>query len=308
MPEPPASNRSSGPPDMTAIGMIGLGLMGAAMAERVMAAGRHVVGYDPDAARCEALREAGASVAKSAQAVAEQCRAIVIAVYSAAEVETTLPHLTAAADGSASVVLCTTTCGPDDILRIAACATASGVGFVEMPVSGTSAEVRVGTASCLLAGDETTLSSVRDIIDILFPRSVVVGQVGDASRTKLAINLILQGNRAALAEGIVLAERMGLNGHAFLCAARASAAYSSVMDTKGEKMLEQDYRPQSRIFQTLKDAELIFQQAAQHDLPLPLMTAQAALLRRAILLCGADSDSAAVIEAIRQPANAGDIR
>ncbi len=109
-----------------------------------------------------------------------------------------------------------------------------------------------------------------------------------------------------MAEGIVLAEHMGLDGHAFLRTARASAAYSKVMDTKGEKMLTRDYRPQSRISQTLKDAELILKEADRHDLELPITTAQASLLRKAILLSGADSDSASVIEAIRQQMNGKD--
>jgi 3-hydroxyisobutyrate dehydrogenase-like beta-hydroxyacid dehydrogenase len=286
---------------MTAIGMIGLGLMGSAMAERLMAAGRDVMGYDTDAARCEALRTAGGAVAGSAEDVALRCDTIVLAVYDAAQVEASLSRLIPAAGRKPPVVLCTTTCSPDDVLRIAASAAASGIGLVEMPVSGTSAEVRAGTAACLLAGDEATIAAVRGIIDILVPRSVATGPIGCASRTKLAINLILQGNRAALAEGIVFAERMGLNGQAFLRAAQASAAWSGVMDTKGEKMLMQDYRPQSRISQTLKDAELILAEAARHQLELPMTTTQTALLRKAIVLCGADSDSAAVIEAIRQP-------
>ena len=135
---------------------------------------------------------------------------------------------------------------------------------------------------------------------MLCPRRTRVGDIGDASRTKLAINLILQNNRAALAEGIVFAERLGLDGAAFLAAARQSAAYSRVMDTKGEKMLSRDFRPQSHIAQTLKDAELILHQARQRGLHLAMTEAQADLLRAAIALEGPECDSAAVIEAIRQ--------
>ncbi len=135
---------------------------------------------------------------------------------------------------------------------------------------------------------------------ILCPRSVRIGKIGDASRAKLAINLILQNNRAALAEGIVLAERMGLDANIFLATARRSAAYSRVMDTKGEKMLNRDFRPQSHLSQTLRDAELILEEAARHRLDLPVTLAQTGLLRAAIAMEGPDSDSAAVIEAIRQ--------
>jgi len=285
---------------MIPIGIIGLGLMGSAMAERLVEAGYGVLGYDCDPTRGNALQETGVSVAASAHEVVGRCRTLLLAVYDAAQVETTLEALGGLDENDRPVVICTTTCSPAEIVRIAERAGAIGSAFVEMPVSGTSSELRTGTATCLIAGDAAAIRSVRNIIDILCPHSVLAGNIGDASRTKLAINLILQGNRAALAEGIVLAEHMGLDGHAFLRTARASAAYSKVMDTKGEKMLTRDYRPQSRISQTLKDAELILKEADRHDLELPVTTAQASLLRKAILLSGADSDSASVIEAIRQ--------
>ena len=199
------------------------------------------------------------------------------------------------------VVICTTTCAPDEIVAPARRARrAPAFAFIEAPISGTSAEVSDGTAMALIAGADDAIDAVGGLLDILCPRRMRIGTIGDASRAKLAINLILQNNRAALAEGIVLAERMGLDGHAFLAAARESAAYSRVMDTKGEKMLSRDFRPQSHISQTLKDAELILAEAARRSLRLPVTEAQAELLRAAIAIEGPDSDSAAVIEAIRQ--------
>ena len=157
-----------------------------------------------------------------------------------------------------------------------------------------------GTATALLAGDDAAIDRAGRLVKILCPRALRVGAIGDASRAKLAINLILQNNRAALAEGVAFAERLGLDGHAFLAAARQSAAYSRVMDAKGEKMLTGDFRPQSHLAQTLKDAELIMTEAGRSGLNLPLTTAQAGLLRTAIRLVGPDRDSAAVIETIRR--------
>src|SRR5882757_1986732 len=132
--------------------------------------------------------------------------------------------------------------------------------------SGEQAEVLFGTATALLGGDAAIIDSVGALLNILCPRSLRIGAIGDASRAKLAINLILQNNRAALAEGLAFAERLGLDGPAFLAAARQSAAYSRVMDTKGEKMLNRDFRPQSHISQTLRDAELILREAARRGL------------------------------------------
>ena len=280
------------------IGIVGLGLMGTALSERLIGAAIPVIGFDIDATRCGLLRDNRGMIAASVGELASQCRAIVIAVYDGPQAETVL----AAIENSPArpAVICTTTCAPDEIVRLASRAANAAIPFMEAPISGTSAEVSDGTAIALVAGADSVIDAAGGLLDILCPRRIRIGTVGDASRAKLAINLILQNNRAALAEGIVLAERMGLNGQTFLAAARESAAYSRVMDTKGEKMLSRDFRPQSHISQTLRDAELILQEAERRGLDLPVTEAQVKLLRTAIAIEGPDSDSAAIIEAIRQ--------
>lgn len=281
----------------TPVGMIGLGLMGSALAARLIDAGVGVIGFDVDAAKTDGLRASGAEFAAFATDVAARCRIIVIAVYDAAQVKGLLPDLANAT--LPPLVICTTTCAPGAITAIAEFAARSRLAFIEAPISGTSAEVRAGKATALVAGDPNIIAAAAATLDILCPQRIHVGAIGNASRAKLAINLILQNNRAALAEGIAFAEALGLDGAAFLATARQSAAYSAVMDSKGPKMLARDFSPQSHIAQTLKDAELILREAGRHGLPLPLTSAQAELLRAAIALLGPDSDSAAVIEAIR---------
>ncbi|MBR0873666.1 NAD(P)-dependent oxidoreductase [Bradyrhizobium tropiciagri] len=279
------------------VGVIGLGLMGSALAARLIDAGIGVIGFDVDVAKSDGLRASGAEFAAFAAEVAERCRTVVIAVYDAAQVKSLLPDLANAR--LPPLVICTTTCAPGDIAVIAEFAARSHLAFIEAPISGTSAEVRAGTATALVAGDAGAIDAAAATLDVTCPQRIDVGAIGNASRTKLAINLILQSNRAALAEGIVFAESLGLDGAGFLAAARRSAAYSAVMDSKGEKMLARDFTPQSHIAQTLKDAELILREAGKRGLPLPMTTAQASLLRAAIALQGPDGDSATVIEAIR---------
>ena len=280
------------------VGILGLGLIGTAFSERLIDANIPMIGFDIDPARCMKLRENRGVVAASAREVVGQCRAIIIAVYSGEQAEALFSDIESSP--ARPVLICTTTCAPDEIIRLATRAANAAMPFVEAPISGTSAEVRDGTATALVAGQAGVIDAAGWLLDILCPHHLRIGKVGDASRTKLAINLILQNNRAALAEGIVLAERMGLDGPTFLATARQSAAYSRVMDTKGEKMLSRDFRPQSRLSQTLRDAELILKEAARQGLRLPVTTAQAHLLREAIAILGPDSDSAAIIEAIRQ--------
>jgi 3-hydroxyisobutyrate dehydrogenase-like beta-hydroxyacid dehydrogenase len=310
MPRPPASKPNSHDTEdgnlimqgNAPIGIIGLGLMGTALSERLVDAKVPVIGFDIDAMGCERLKAIGGTIATSVGELAGQSRAVLIAVYDGQQVEALFGDIASGAGPMRPIVICTTTCASDEIARLARCAASADIALVEGPISGTSAELRAGTATALVAGETGVIDSVSALLDILCPRSLRVGVIGDASRTKLAINLVLQSNRAALAEGIAFAERLGLDGTAFLAAASESAAYSRVMETKGHKMLTRDYRPQSRISQTLKDAELILDEAGRRGLRLPMTATQTDLLRAAIALEGPDSDSAAVIEAIRRPA------
>ena len=285
--------------DTAPIAIIGLGLIGTALSERLIDADVPVIGFDVDPARCLNLQAAGGKIAASVHELAARSRILVVAVYSGMQAETVLREIADGAGSQRRTVICMTTCAPDEMARLCERAANAGIALIEAPVSGTSAEVRDGSAVTLLAAEPSLIESIGMLLDILCPNRLRVGAVGDASRTKLAINLILQANRAALAEGIAFAEVLGLDGRTFLATARASAAYSRVMETKGEKMLARDFRPQSHIAQTLKDAELILEEAERRGLPLPITTAQAGLLREAIAVEGPHSDSAAVIAAIR---------
>jgi 3-hydroxyisobutyrate dehydrogenase-like beta-hydroxyacid dehydrogenase len=278
----------------SAVGIIGLGLMGTALAERLIEAGTPVIGFDLDPAKCKSF---GGEAATSAEAVMARCQTAVIAVFNAEQVEAVLDGFRGA--GLADLVICTTTCAPHEIVNLSNRAARLHLRFVEAPVSGTSAEVRAGSAMALIAGEGATIDEAATVLNILCPRQTRVGKIGDAARTKLAINLVLQNNRAALAEGIAFAESMGLDAPAFLASLRESAGYSRVMDTKAQKMLARDFSAQSHIAQTLKDAELILEEARRTEQHLPMTLVQTGLLRAAIALTGPDADSAAVIEAIR---------
>ena len=271
------------------VGLAGLGLVGAALAARLLDAGFPVIGWDVDPAR----RSAPDGLVTSPDFTA--CGTLILAVYDEDQAEAVLAALPAGPE----TVLCVTTCAPARAVRLAALCAARGMAFLECPLSGTSAEIRAGTATGLLAGEDAAVARAASVLDVICPRRHRVGAPGDAARMKLAVNLVLQVNRAALAEGMVLAERLGLDPAAFLRVARDSAAASRVMETKGQRMLRRDYAPESRIGQTLKDAELILAAGIAAGQALPLAAAGAALLRAAVARHGADLDSSAVIEAVR---------
>jgi len=138
------------------------------------------------------------------------------------------------------------------------------------------------------------------VFDALFARSFQVGKIGDGGRAKLAVNLILGLNRLALAEGLVFAERLGLDPAAFLAVARGSASYSQVMVTKGPKMLSGDFSPEGRAKQTLKDVHLMLDQAAGVGQKLAMLEVHADVLEACVRAGEADLDNSVVINEVRR--------
>ena len=107
-------------------------------------------------------------------------------------------------------------------------------------------------------------------------------------------------NRLALAEGLVFAERLGLDAAEFLNVARGSASYSQVMETKGPKMVQGDFSPEGRVRQTLKDVRLMLDQAAAAVQKLPMLEVHADVLEACVRAGEADLDNSAVIREVRR--------
>jgi putative dehydrogenase len=281
------------------IGIAGLGLLGSALAHRLLGAGYSPKGFDIDAAKTTAFATAGGTAA-SLDEVAH-CDVVLLAVFDTNQVEEVVTKVVVRAlTGVPKLVLIASTCDPDRIAALAQDAAARGVTLLETPVSGSSGQVRAGDGVGLVAGDSGAIGSVADIIDALYPKWFNMGAIGNAGRAKLAINHILGLNRLVLAEGLVLAERFGLDPAAFLNVARQSAAYSQVMDIKGPKMVRGDYVPQGFIHQSLKDFKLILDQAAKRGQELPLAVLNAEVLSACVARHEGERDNAAVIEEIRR--------
>jgi putative dehydrogenase len=291
-------NRARAMTDQRPIGLFGIGLMGEVLAQRLVAAGFAVLGYDVDPSKGARLAKLGGTAA-SLQEVA-RCDRVVLAVFSTDQVEEVVEKSLAPAAGSGKIVLCTSTCDPDRIAALAARVAPKGIRFLETPVSGTSEQVRRGEGVGLIGGDPKTADQVADILDAIFPRRFHIGRAGDGGRAKLAVNLILGLNRLALAEGITFATRLGLDPKAFIEVARISAAYSQVMDTKARKMIERDFAPEGRVRQTLKDVHMMLDQAEKLGQTLPLLEVNAEVLEACVRAGEADHDNSAVIEEIRR--------
>src|SRR5476651_101993 len=284
------------------VAIIGLGLMGEVYAQRLLDAGFVVSGFDIDAARRARLKEIGGIPAETIAKLAKPASCIIVAVFSTAQVEDVIENhlLPALGDGSNKIVLVMSTIDPDQVAALAARVISRGIRYLDVPVSGTSDQVRRGDGVALIGGDKAIAEEVAPVFDALFARRFHVGKIGDGGRAKLAVNLILGLNRLAMAEGLVFAERLGLDPVAFLDVARGSASYSQVMETKGPKMVRRDYSPEGRARQTLKDVHLMLDQAATVGQKLPMLALNAGVLEACVRAGEGDMDNSVIIEEVRR--------
>jgi 3-hydroxyisobutyrate dehydrogenase-like beta-hydroxyacid dehydrogenase len=274
------------------VGLIGTGLMGTAMARRLLAAGFRVTGYDRDGDR---LGASGVEAAESAAAVASGCGVVVLSLPDSRVVETVLEamqgHLR-----PGSLVLDTTTGAPQDAVQFVDRLRPSGTAYLDVTISGSSEQLSRGEALCLAGGEAADFARCESVFKALGGNVVHVGAAGDGARMKLVTNLVLGLNRAALAEGLALAEAMGLDLRQTLTILQQSAAYSRIMDGKGGKMIDRDFTPVARLSQHLKDVNLILQAAEPSGLALPLTETHRRLLEQAESLGLGALDNSAIIE------------
>jgi 3-hydroxyisobutyrate dehydrogenase-like beta-hydroxyacid dehydrogenase len=289
-------------PELAPVGLIGVGLLGQALAHRLRAAGFEVVGFDVDSAKSAKLAELGGRPAGSVADLARRCDPIVLAVFSTDQVEAVVEGqlLPALGEASGKVVLCASTCDPDRIAELGWRVAPRGLRLLETPVSGASGQVSRGEGVGLIGGDPQVASAVEPVLRAMFPTYFHIGKVGDGGRAKLAVNLILGLNRLAMAEGLIFAERLGLDPSAFLEVARRSAAYSQVMDVKGAKMTRGEFTPEGRVAQHLKDVHLMLEQAERAKQRLPLLEIHADVLEACVRQGEGDLDNSAVIKEIRR--------
>ena len=287
------------------VGMIGTGLMGSAMTRRLMAQGFTVEGFDPSPEAAERFKALGGIPHGSLASLASSVERAVISVFNSDQVEDVVEGNSgivtlAPTARKLSLLINTSTCEPDRMAALSKRTAVKGVRFMEVPLSGSSGQVIAGDALGLVGDNGGDLARAKDILDAICPRHIAMGPVGNGSKTKLAINHILALNRAAVAEGLVFADRIGLPLEAFLDAAKASAAYSQVMEVKGPLMIAGNFTPQGRIKQSLKDITLILAEAKARGQELPLADVYRRLMQDGVDNGEADIDNAGVIEAIRR--------
>jgi 2-hydroxy-3-oxopropionate reductase len=269
---------------MKRIGVIGVGLLGSAVAQRLLAGGFTVAGHDTRAEAVAALAPRGLRAAASAAEAAAGADVVFTILPSLETVEQVVAGpggLIESAPASATLVQMSTI-SPALTRRLAAAAEARGLAFLDAPMSGTSSMVERGDCTIFVGGDRARAEACRPVFDAIGRRTAYVGPVGTASLAKLATNLLVGLNTVALAEALVLGAKGGLEPGALLEILRDSAAGSRMLDVRGPLMARRDFAPQMKIDLFMKDFALMLEEGRRLGAPLPLTSL-------AQQLCGATS-------------------
>ncbi len=278
------------------IGVVGLGLMGSALCERLLEHGYRVLVWNRTPAKADPLISRGAEWCDNPPA---RCQRFLICLYTTDVVELVLGQMR---DGlhPGQIVVDTTTGDPDRIVALGVQLGSRGIHYLDAPISGSSEQARRGEAVVIVGGDRESFESCADLWAVIGEKVIHAGPCGSGSKMKLISNLVLGLNRAALAEGLAFAEAIGVESAAALEVLRASMAYSRAMDVKGRKMVQSDFSVQARLSQHLKDVRLILKAAAAADIALPLSQTHRKLLEQAESAGLGDLDNSAIVDILRK--------
>lgn len=284
------------------VGIVGVGNMGGAMAQRLLAQGWPVTVCDIDARKTEALAGRGARVAPHAAAAAAGCELLIVCVVDAAQTREVLfgaDGAAAALPAGATVMLCPTI-APQDVQDIAAALQRLGLLALDAPMSGGPARAREGSMSLMLAGPgeafarhEAALAALSD------KRFRISARAGDGARTKLVNNLLAGINLVGAAEVLALAERLGLALSTTLDVIEQSSGQSWIGTDRMRRAIAGDYTPRAHVTLLQKDTRLAVEAAEAAGFSGPLGAAARDVFARAAAAGLAQQDDAALLELLR---------
>ena len=287
---------------MSTVGVVGLGLLGHAVAARLIAAGQRVIGYDVVSARGDALKALGGEAAASVAAVAAKAELVCTLLPSLAAVEDVI----LGADGIAkaaragTTVVQMSTISPTLTERLAREVAARDLGFLDCPVSGTSGMVERGQGVIFVGGERALFDRWRAVLDVILPRPIHVGRAGQAMTLKLVANLLVALHSAAAAEALTMARRAGLDLGLVLEVLGSGAATSRMLEVRGPLIAKGEFPAQMKLDLFMKDLHLIQDAARDVGAPLPLTDVAERLYGRVASEGHGGEDLAVVVRAIER--------
>lgn len=239
------------------VGFVGLGIMGKPMAMNVQKAGHTVYAYDHHMERAEELIAAGGVACSCGKEVAENAEVVITMLQNSPNVESALFDEGGLAEGltAGKCVIDMSSIAPLASRDFAERLAKLGVDFMDAPVSGGEPKAIDGTIAVMVGGKEEVFAKYEDLLKTMASTVTLVGEVGAGNITKLANQMIVAINIAAISEAYSLAKKAGVDPARVYEAIRSGLAGSTVMDQKSQKIFDGDFTPGFRIELHIKDLQ-----------------------------------------------------
>ena len=251
------------------VGLIGLGNMGTAFAERLLDDGYDLFVFNRTPGRSEALEARGARVAASPEELAAQVDVVLTSLANDDAFEAVATRVLDAAPPG-SVLVDSSTVSPEASARVAALADDAGVAYLRAPVSGNPSVVRAGNLAFVVSGALETLAAVEPVLRAIGPTIHHVGTGEQARIVKLAINLMIAVLAQSMSEALVLGEAGGVSRAALLEVMGSSAVGAPFVKYKTEPLLRDDFSATFTTALMEKDIDLVLDAAESGGVELPL--------------------------------------
>lgn len=257
---------------MEKIGFIGLGIMGKPMAKNLVKAGYDVTVNDLNSAAVNELVGAGAKKADSPKAVAEITDIIITMLPNSPHVRQVVLGENGVLDGAkeGAIIVDMSSIEPLESQAIGAETAKKNVTLLDAPVSGGEPKAIDGSLAIMVGGDEKAFNKVKPLFDIMGSSATLVGDLGAGNITKLANQIIVAINIAAVGEALTLAAKAGVDPQKVYEAIRGGLAGSTVLDAKAPMMINRNFEPGFRINLHIKDMDNIIKTAHGVGVPAPL--------------------------------------
>jgi len=271
---------------MAIIGFIGLGIMGRPMAKNLIKAGYKLVVYDKYA-KFNDLVALGAEGAASNKEVASKSDIIITMLPNSPHVKEAILGAGGVVEGinSGTIVVDMSSIAPAASREVAAALKAKNAAFLDAPVSGGEPKAVDGTLAIMVGGEKAVFEKVKPILDKMGSSVVLVGDIGAGNVTKLANQIIVALNIAAVSEAFVLSTKAGVDPEAVFEAIKGGLAGSTVMNAKIPMILDGNFKPGFRIELHIKDLQNALDTAHELGVPIPL-TAQTMEILQALKVDG----------------------
>ena len=263
------------------MGLIGLGNMGTAIAERLLDAGYPLVVHNRSRAKAGALENRGAAVADTPADLVAQAEVVITSLPNDDALEAVAEQVVDAARPGA-ILVDVSTVSPEASARIASRAEPAGVAYLRAPVSGNPGVVRAGNLSFIISGESDVLERARPVLLAIGPTINHVGEAEQARVVKLAINLMIAVLAQVMSEALVLGEASGVSREALLEVMGSSAAGAPFVKYKTEPLLRDDYSATFTTALMEKDIDLMLDAAEEAGLELPVASEMKRIVRAAI--------------------------